>query len=316
MLRTELVEILLDVSTSLKVTELAAAIKLLVKQTDADITSNASAIKRLLLECRENYKDLREKPVYESVLNDLGFEQIFSREDVLAWLTFLSRHNHLGNLRNDPEFETLRELGAWFSATERALTLLSRGLVAESGVPGQQIRLIVLDIDRSGVSVERLRNILKTVDDLVRDVMKVTDESDEGPRVSQLDSGSEFLLGIATGVQTAEFLRLLFAGYWEVLKVSKFEFIEERMKNILLGLEVLKKIDERAKDGTLDSQMSRGLKEGILRDLGRLSGYGVVPYEEREDVKSNPKLLTESRTKFLPDPGNVSELGADGMEGE
>ena len=161
-------------------------------------------------------------------------------------------------------------------------TLDSRLLLPRSlsvGVNNDALELEIFDYDNRGIEPERLTFILTSFQKLHDSVARVVGENEAKLQLTFADSGSDFLIGLASKFKVIEFAKRLFNQYWRQVWFSPYEEFDRKIESLKNGLDGIKAIRQHVEGGSLDGENGKILEHTLLTEMENLIRNGAAPKE-------------------------------------
>ena len=261
-------------------------------------TSKSGAeLSKLLWDMYSNYNALMKDKISSELLEILNGEDLFTPNDITT--LFQSFQGDLGALNGDsqsPKGKLFRRFLNFHYALSSTYLLTRKSLadrkVIKSLNQEGQAGIIVFQVlnKKSGLSTSEYAKILTKIGDLVEFINTIYGETHQTANVILLDSGSDTNIGIDTHTKTATAIFNLFKEIIGVFRFWRHDLNDKDNKTILDSLDVLSKVDEKVKNGTISEEDGTILKTKIKRSAFDLLGLNVLPKELKNDL-SNVSVL-------------------------
>jgi hypothetical protein len=214
------------------------------------------------------------------------------------------------NLRAHDEFNRLRFFYTVLEATARAQEAAT-ALLVESAPPDGMAELVLLFRQPNDdlMAVNRLADLIRTLETLHDRICRIYQVQGGSFEVKRIESGSDVRISLVDLPGTIEKLSAVILEWRRELLESRYTTFDRKMAALEKGLSVLRQIDEQVKAGFLDPQTADQFKHELVRDLAKLTGWGLSPEtKSRAEDESVERVIQRQAVKFLP-PGSGQNDG-------
>lgn len=256
-----------------------------------------SKITPLLFSSKSNYNQIKDDDKYKEILNNLNVQNIYTETNLSALTNVLRpvaaqhilTHQNavaLYNIHNTivQTFNLSKDILQGADLTECLTNEVDNGVI-----------IFQILIEGEGLQTEQYIKIFTALNELIKTIEKIVNETNHKSEIILLDSGSDSNIGIKSGIETAKSLFLIFKEVWDF--VTSFQFYKQKQKNqaLLESLTIRAEIQQKVKDGVITVDEGKEYLHMIKTRTDGLIGMKVMPKQIVADSNQieNKKLLAE-----------------------
>lgn len=294
MQKIDFIKNLEDLTTKLKSVEIVQQYK--SGFTSPNVEYSYSNIVPILFQSKSSYDNIRYDSRYETILETLEAEKIYS-ESILSSLTVILKKTTANNIIPHSNAVSLFN----FHNTLVQTLQLSKNLLDTKNLSedlnkdvDNGIIIFQIVIEGEGLETEKYIKILSALNELIEIINKISDE-EEKSEIVLLDSGSDTNIGVKTGVETAKSLFLIFKEVWDFIANYRFYKQTQKSNTLLESLSIRAEIMKKLEDGVITKEEATEYIHMIKTRTDDLIGMKVMPKQIvlESNLVNNQKLLSE-----------------------
>lgn len=305
-----------EIIQKLKVDELITELKFFTDHTNNSpvLPEKKKRFSDLVFRSATGFSILSQEKEKEDLLQAFSIPSLYDSQRLSQMMTSVDSASATSHIFNNPTsfiifrafLATLQSLYAAWQTLDSCL-LQPRHLSV--GMNNDVTEIEVFDYHNQGIEPERLILILTSFQKLHDSIARIVGENDAQLKLTFADSGSNFLIGLASRFKVIEFTKRLFSQYWRQVWFSPYEEFDRKVESVKNGLDAIKAIRQNVEGQALDEENGRILEHSLLSEMKTLIRNGAAPKElERIDTVERQQFLLEHRdVKLLaqsqPDKG-------------
>ena len=300
----------------LRLPELAAILGPYVEPLDyrdaVTSSDDRTTFDRLVFDFRGAYELLKKAPETAELLSAFGLDRLAENENLSEMLAAFRTAGSRSALRGHAAYPRFARFFYAATALVNLRDTVSRLLVVPkleaAGDDLAGLNLEIVDYDDGGVTVERLRGVLDSLQALYDTVAREVEPDGKPLRVGYVDSGSDLMLALIGAPITMRIMGGIFAAAWSEVRHWRANTHDRNIESFRKAIDVLGIVGEHAQTGKLTEEDARRIQTIVIANTFQLIGAGVmmkgVEEEQRFDRRAS---LAAARDVKQISPGNQPE---------
>jgi hypothetical protein len=315
MRRVDFVQAIRRIVGELKAQELVSFLTPIIERSgNVQISPDMQAsFSNLLFEAQGGYRDLGRNEETAKILEALNVSRMLSPENFGQLITVYKTAGQTSTIYTaGPSyalFFTLYDFLKWL-LTIQAMVAKFLGAVDAEPIPAgtKVLKLEMVDFDGAGVDIARVQELLSALDNLRMRLSILLELPESRLKVRYIESGTDIHFHIEGLGEVIDGLRKFCSEMWTMIMNREFDKIDRRNATIGGNFELIDKIEQRVKAGTISPADGENFKQLILDDAQKLINSGTIP-EDAQAIEplSKEKLLAEARGVKLLGTGESSD---------